>query len=106
MELQAVKQRLPKRILRRINEEQLRTSLDKLKPPSFAKHAVDSGEFLVSPAPRTAQRSNSFALTNPLYPAILPVIEVDFYGASAPFVLEQSHVWYEASRASQRGLIF
>ena len=44
MEIQAVKQRLPKRILKRINEEQLTTSLDKLKPPSFAEHPVDSGE--------------------------------------------------------------
>ena len=48
----------------------------------------------------------SFALTILPSPAILPVIEVDFYGAQASFVLEQSHVWYEASRASQRGPIF
>ena len=80
METQAVKQRLPKRI----NEEQLRTSL-------LLSYGVICTES---------------CFTNHSYPAILPVIEVDFYGASAPFVLEQSHVWYEASRASQRGLIF
>ena len=80
MEIQAVKQTLPKRI----NEEQLRTSL-------LLSYGVICTES---------------CFTNHSYPAILPVIEVDFYGASAPFVLEQSHVWYGAFASKSARLIF
>jgi hypothetical protein len=33
--------------------------VNKLKPPSFAKHPVDGGAFRVNPAPGTAQGANS-----------------------------------------------
>jgi hypothetical protein len=46
------------------------------------------------------------ALTNPFHPAILPVTEVDFYGAKAPFVSKQSHVIYPIPREQVSGGLF
>jgi hypothetical protein len=35
---------------------------DELKPPSFAEHPVDGGEFLVNPAPSPAARGASLSI--------------------------------------------